>query len=232
MELQIGGFQKVTLLDFPRRVACIIFTIGCNYRCPFCQNSELTAKDIEVSNSEEDVLNYLEKRKGVIDGISISGGEPTMQQGLENFIKKVKAKHFQVKLDTNGSNPNTLKKLLDENLLDYVAMDVKNDLLSYSKITGVQNINTENIKKSITLIKESGIEYEFRTTIIKEYHNIENIKGILKIIGKDANYYLQNFKDSENVPQKNLHSFSDEELHFIKNELSIEYPNLKIRGLN
>ena len=231
MKLQIGGFQKVTLLDFPKRVACIIFTIGCNYRCPFCQNSELTSYNIEVSNTEEDILNYLEKRKGIIDGISISGGEPTLQKGLEDFIRKVKKKGFQVKLDTNGSKPQVLEKLINEKLLDYVAMDIKNDFLHYDEITGIKNFNPKNIEESIEIIKNSGIEYEFRTTVIKEYHSIDNIKCILNVIGKDAKYYLQNFKDSENVPKHELHGFTDDELNFIRNELIKDYPNLKIRGL-
>lgn len=231
MGLQIGGFQKVTLLDFPKRVACIIFTIGCNYKCPFCHNSELVDKTVTDLFSEEEILNYLEKRKGIIDGISISGGEPTIQSGLIDFIKEVKNRNIEVKLDTNGSNPQILKTLFEQKLIDYIAMDIKNDINNYNKITGMKKINTNYIKESIDLIKESGIEYEFRTTIIKEYHNTENIKAILELIGKDANYYLQNFKDSENVPQKGLHSFNENELQLIKNQLINEFPNLKIRGI-
>ena len=228
----IDGFSKLTLLDYPENVACIIWTRGCNFRCPFCQNSELIRMTKDEGNiKEEDVLSYLEKRKGILDGIVISGGEPTMQKGLYEFIKKVKTIGLNVKLDTNGFNPKILKKLIDDNLLDYVAVDIKNDLDHYDKICGLNKITLDNLLETIKILENSHILYEFRTTVMKNYHNEQRIENILSLIGKNANYYLQNFKDSEYVLDKTLESFSNDELMHIYNDLKLKYPNIGIRGI-
>lgn len=228
----IDGFSKLTLLDYPENVACIIWTRGCNFRCPFCQNSELIRMTKNEGNiKEEDVLSYLEKRKGILDGIVISGGEPTMQKGLYEFIKKVKTIGLKVKLDTNGFNPKILKKLIDDNLLDYVAVDIKNDLDHYDKICGLNKITLDNLLETIKILENSHILYEFRTTVMKNYHNEQRIENILSLIGKNANYYLQNFKDSEYVLDKTLESFSNDELMHIYNDLKLKYPNIGIRGI-
>lgn len=230
--MNIVGMQKVTLLDYPDKVAAIIFTEGCNFRCPFCQNSSLIDKNVgnEYISSEE-VLKYLEKRKGVIDGLVISGGEPTMQHNLKDFIKKVKDIGMLVKLDTNGFNSKILKELIDENLVDYVAMDIKNEMCKYSVTCGLNQINIDNIKESIQLLENSSIDYEFRTTIMKEYHDIESIKMILKLIGDKPKYFLQNFRLSENVLDKNIHGFTIDELKSIQRDLKEKYHNVKIRDL-
>lgn len=226
----IDGFNKLTLLDYPKHAACIIFTRGCNFRCVFCQNSPLIENSKQKGLiDEEEVLNYLMKRKNVLDGIVISGGEPTLQKDLVPFIKKVKKMSLKVKLDTNGTNPTIIKELLDNNLVDYIAMDIKDNLSSYEKIINY-NTNISLIKQSIKLIKESKIDHEFRTTIIKEYHNIENIKSLLKDF-KNENYYLQNFVDSENVLVKNLHGFTNDELKNIEKIIKKDYPNVQVRGL-
>lgn len=228
----IDGFSKLTLLDYPENVACIIWTRGCNFRCPFCQNSELIRMTKDEGNiKEEDVLSYLEKRKGILDGIVISGGEPTMQKGLYEFIKKVKTIGLKVKLDTNGFNPKVLKKLIDDSLLDYVAVDIKNDLDHYDKICGLNKITLDNLLETIKILENSHILYEFRTTVMKNYHNEQRIENILSLIGKNANYYLQNFKDSEYVLDKTLESFSNDELMHIYNDLKLKYPNIGIRGI-
>lgn len=228
----IDGFSKLTLLDYPENVACIIWTRGCNFRCSFCQNSELIKMTKDEGNiKEEDVLSYLEKRKGILDGIVISGGEPTMQKGLYEFIKKVKTIGLNVKLDTNGFNPKVLKKLIDDNLLDYVAVDIKNDLDHYDKICGLNKITLDNLLETIKILENSHILYEFRTTVMKNYHNEQRIENILSLIGKNANYYLQNFKDSEYVLDKTLESFSNDELMHIYNDLKLKYPNIGIRGI-
>ena len=228
----IDGFSKLTLLDYPGNVACIIWTRGCNFRCPFCQNSELIKVTKNEGNiKEEDVLSYLEKRKGILDGIVISGGEPTMQKGLYEFIKKVKTIGLKVKLDTNGFNPKILKKLIDDNLLDYVAVDIKNDLDHYDKICGLNKITLDNLLETIKILESSHILYEFRTTVMKNYHNEQRIENILSLIGQNANYYLQNFKDSEYVLDKTLESFSNDELMHIYNDLKLKYPNIGIRGI-
>ncbi len=230
--MNIVGMQKVTLLDYPDKVAAIIFTEGCNFRCPFCQNSSLIDKNVgnEYISSEE-VLKYLEKRKGVIDGLVISGGEPTMQHDLKDFIKKVKDIGMLVKLDTNGFNSKILKELIDENLVDYVAMDIKNEMCKYSVTCGLNQMKIDNIKESIQLLENSSIDYEFRTTIMKEYHDIESIKMILELIGDKPKYFLQNFRLSENVLDKNIHGFTIDELKSIQRDLKEKYHNVKIRDL-
>lgn len=231
MKFQIGGLQKLSLLDFPKRMCAIVFTTGCNYRCPYCHNFELVENG-EGDFSTEEVLDYLVKRKNVLDGVTITGGEPTLQPGLEDFMKEVKQRtNLQIKLDTNGTNPQIVEKLLKENLVDYVAMDIKNDFDNYSEVIGIKNYDTAKIKETIKIIKENAKEFEFRTTIIKDYHKKENIKKILDYIGKDSNYYLQQFIVSENVPNKKLTSYTDEELKQIVKELSEEYPKVNLRGI-
>lgn len=230
--MNIVGMQKVTLLDYPDKVAAIIFTEGCNFRCPFCQNSSLI--DRNVTNeyiSSEEVLEYLKKRKGVIDGLVISGGEPTMQHDLKKFIRKVKDIGILVKLDTNGFNSKILKELIDENLVDYVAMDIKNEMCKYSVTCGLNQIKIDNIKESIQLLENSSIDYEFRTTIMKEYHDIDSIKMILELIGDKPKYFLQNFRLSENVLNKNIHGFTTDELKSIQRDLKDKYHNVEIRDL-
>ena len=225
----IDGFNKLTLLDYPGHIACIIFTRGCNFKCEYCHNSGFIKNDKNPGIfSEEEVLEYLKERKNALEGIVISGGEPTIQKDLDKFIRKVKELGYKVKLDTNGSNPVILKRLLDENLLDYVAMDIKNTLDDYEKVSFVKT-KKESLKESINLLKKSKIDYEFRTTIFKEIHDIKKIKDILKLVG-NSKYYIQNFNLSENVKNKSLHGFSKEELKEIKERLN-NYPNVEIRGL-
>lgn len=225
----IGGMEKVTLLDYPDKVATIIFTSGCNYKCPFCQNSSLIKTNTIIE--EKEVFDYLEKRKNILDGVCISGGEPLIQKDLKIFIKRVKDMGFKVKLDTNGSFPLKLEELLDENLIDYVAMDIKNDFENYSKTAGLEDVDIQNIKKSIKIIENSNIDYEFRTTIIKEFHNVDNILKICKYIKEESKYYLQNFIDSEDVLQKGLTGFNKKELTNILNKINKEYSNVEIRNM-
>lgn len=228
--MNIAGFSKLTLLDYPNLLACEIFTQGCNMACPFCQNSELISITNNSNYSEELIFEYLRLRKKILDGVVITGGEPTMQPDLINFIKKIKEMGYKVKLDTNGFRPNILKELLDKNLIDYVAMDIKNSFEKYDITCGVKNLIIENIKKSIEILKCSNINYEFRTTIIKEYHTKEDILKILDIIG-DSKYYLQNFEMSDNVLDKSLHGFADYELISMQNIINLKYSNVEIRGI-
>ena len=225
--MKISGLEKLTLTDYPGHLACIIFTQGCNFKCPFCQNSPLLSLEDGLID-EEDVFEYLNKRKNILEGVVITGGEPTIQKDLKEFIKKIRKLDLKVKLDTNGYNPLVLEDLLKENLLDYVAMDIKNTLDDYNDITG-KKIKIENIQKSIDLLKNSNIDHEFRTTIVKEYHNLDKIKEIIKLV--DGNkYYLQNFQNSENVINKELHGFSEDELKELQNKLK-KYTNVSIRGI-
>ena len=230
--MQIDGFEKLTLLDYPEHIACIIFTRGCNLRCPFCHNSSiLEFDDTNAQYREDEIFNYLEKRKNVLDGVCITGGEPLLQKDIKDFIKKVKRFNLKVKLDTNGTNYLKLKELIDENLVDYVAMDIKNTFEKYPVTTGIKDLQIDNIKKSINLLKKSSIDYEFRTTIVKDFHDFDDIENICKLLGKESKYYLQNFMDGDNVLKKGLKSFSDEELKDLKNRLEINYNNVTIRGL-
>lgn len=228
--MNIAGVQKVTLLDYPGKVACEIFTQGCNFECPFCQNSSLIPITNTGEFSEEEIFEYLNLRKNILDGVVITGGEPTVQKDLKGFIKKIKDLGLLVKLDTNGGNPKVLQELIDEDLVDYVAMDIKNIFNKYN-ITAGKKINLDNIKKSIEILKASKIDYEFRTTIIKEMHSLDDIVSICKLVG-NAKYYLQNFEDSENVLNHSLHGFSREELLFIDKYLKDLFPNVEIRALS
>jgi len=228
--MRISGFQKLTLVDYPGHTACIIFTQGCNFKCPFCHNSSLINTENNSNEIDEQVLfDYLDKRKGLIDGVCISGGEPLLQNDIVLFIKKIKGKGYKIKLDTNGSNPSVLNSLIENGLVDYVAMDIKNSFSKYETTSGV-NVNISNIKKSIDVLKNSSIDFEFRTTIVKELHCYEDIKEILDFIGPNVKYYIQNYRDCETVLKKGLSSFSNEELQFIKENLERKYPNIVIRG--
>ena len=172
---------------------------------------------------------YWQKRKNLLDGVCITGGEPLLQKNIEVFIKKIKEKGFLVKLDTNGSFPGRLKWLIDNKLVDYIAMDIKNNFVNYESASGVQNNNIENIKKSIEIIENSGIEHEFRTTVVKEIHNEKMLENICEFIGKNEKYYIQNFVDNENVLKTGLTSFEKIELQEIVNKLKNTYPNIEVR---
>lgn len=222
--MKIVGFQKLTLSDYPGHTACIIFTEGCNFKCPFCHNSPLVY-DVSSSYYEEsEIFSYLEKRKGIVEGIVVSGGEPTLQKDLIRFLKRLREIDVLIKLDTNGSNPKILKEILDNNLVDYVAMDIKNTYEKYDTICDTK-VNIKNIKESIKLLKESNIDHEFRTTIVKEFHTKNDIKEITEYI-KGSKYYIQNFRDNENVIYDNLHSFTEKEIDDLKKEVK----DFNVRG--
>lgn len=231
--MRISGLQKLTLLDFPNLVACTIFLPGCQFKCPFCQNASLVLDLTQVDEISEDyIFDYLKERKGKLDGVCVTGGEPTLQSDLKDFIKKIKDLGYKVKLDTNGYNPKVLKELLDLSLLDYVAMDIKNSEEKYPITTGVKSLKFENILKSINLLKNSNIEYEFRTTVIKEFHNKEDFIGIAKLINGVKNYYLQEYRDSETCIKRGFHAYSKEEMDEFVSILKNEGINASIRGID
>lgn len=214
----IDGFDKLTLLNYPERIACTIFTKGCNFKCPFCHNSSLISLDKENDKYKE-VISYLNKRKGILDGVCITGGEPLIHKSIKELIKEIKDMNFLVKLDTNGSNPVLLKELIDEKLIDYVAMDIKNTFDKYEMTIGCKT-NIDNIKKSIEIIESSNIDYEFRTTIVKELHTFDDIKSIVNRIDKKSKYYIQNFRNSDGVLNKELNGFTKEELENLQKEIN------------
>lgn len=216
--LPITGLQKTTLLDYPGVLASTIFLGGCNFRCTFCHNSQFLALSDDVPLlSEEEVLSHLTKRASVLKGVCITGGEATLYPALPAFIREIKALGYLVKLDTNGTNPSMLKALIADKLLDYIAMDIKADTAHYHSICGFSDSAVFSpylsaIRESISITKQSGIPYEFRTTVCDGFHTEEMLLGICQLTGGGQTFAIQNFKDSTFVPDHTLGSFSDDML--------------------
>lgn len=198
--MKICGLEKLSLVDYPGNASAVVFTGGCNFLCPFCHNSGLVYSQVPQLSTDE-VMEYLMNRKKLLDGVVISGGEPTLQPDLVEFIKSVKSLGYKVKLDTNGTNPKVLKELFSQNLLDFVAMDIKNGPSYYSEITGVKNVSIEKLKESIDLIKTSGVDYEFRTTLVAEFHTKESIMELAKFVGDAKKLVFQRFESRESCIQ-------------------------------
>ena len=227
--MQFAGFQKLTLLDFPGKVACILFTMGCNFRCPFCHNASLVRAEEKPQITEDEVLAFLKKRQGILEGVCISGGEPLLYDGLGEFIKKVKALGYSVKLDTNGSFPEKLKALVNDGLIDYVAMDIKSSGINYDKVAGI-NTDIEKIKESISFLMTDAVDYEFRTTLVKELHCAEDMENIGAMIKGAKRYFLQNFKDSGDVLSSNMSPLTEEEMEQMQTIARKYIPDTTIRG--
>ena len=227
-----NGFQKVTLLDYPGKVACTLFTGGCNFRCPFCHNAGLVT-DLSKSAriEEEEILTYLRKRRGILDGVCITGGEPLMHPDLPDFIRKVKELSFQVKLDTNGTFPERLAPLLDEGLVDYVAMDIKNSDEKYAATSGIEAY-PKKIDETISLLMNSGVAYEFRTTVVREYHTPQDIENIAKKIMGAKHYFLQGFTDSGNLIGENCSAYSPSEMKDLLAIATRYIPSAALRGID
>ena len=196
----LKGLQKTTLIDFPGHLACTVFTYGCNFKCPFCHNPELVlAGNTDPDLKEEDFWHFLGSRQGLLEGVCITGGEPTLHPDLPDFISKIKKLGFKVKLDTNGTNPEMLQALMQDKLLDYIAMDVKNNLKDYAKTAGRHELNLEQIKASIALILDSGLDYEFRTTVVVGLHDELNLQGIGELIEGAGKFVIQNFRPGKTL---------------------------------
>lgn len=230
--MQFSGFQKLTLLDFPGHVACTLFTAGCNFRCPFCHNASLvTHIDNSVFYSEEYILDYLKKRAGVLDGVCITGGEPLMHKELRDFIAKVKALGYKVKLDTNGSYPDRLAALINSGNIDYVAMDIKNCKDKYLETAACDASQLAAVEKSVELLKQKKVDFEFRTTVVREYHTTEDIKKIAEWIKGADKYFLQNFIDSGDLIKNNLSAVNPETLDLMRSYAQDIIPNVEKRGI-
>ncbi len=230
--MKIHGFQKMTLLDFPGKVACTVFTGGCNLRCPFCHNASLvTDIDGETEIKASYILDFLSKRHGLLDGVAITGGEPLLQPDIEDFIKSIKGMGFAVKLDTNGTFPEKLKYLVNNKLVDYVAMDIKNSPEKYAMTSGLEYLDFSKIKESIDFLIEGNVDYEFRTTVVSEFHNVNDFSEIGNIIKGAKKYFLQNFVDSGNLIGENLHPVSKDSLTEIEEKIGQFIENVKIRGI-
>lgn len=257
--MKIHGLNKLTLLDYPGHMACLIFTGACNYRCPFCHNASLVLNsNSQPAIREDEIFSFLESRKGILEGVCISGGEPTLQADLPEFIRKIRAMGFHVKLDTNGSRPGVLKALLDEGLLDYVSMDIKNAPKKYLTTIGIpeesqesdssasssdtgkdalrfDNLITDSVRQSAELLMQSSIPYEFRTTVVKELHNEEDLLTIGKWLNGARAYYLQSFRDSETLVGASLgqfHAYESEQMRAFRDMLKPYFEIVELRGID
>lgn len=231
--MKICGYQKTTLLDYPGHVAATIFTGGCNFRCPFCHNADLLLHpEASMLISEEEIFSFLKKRRKVLTGVCITGGEPTLQPDLPEFISKIRHLGYKVKLDTNGYRPEVLSVLLQDDLLDYIAMDIKSGFQHYARVSGIPKLKTDLIKESVSLIESSGIPYEFRTTVVKELHEEADFYEISHMLSPKSPYYIQSFKDSGNILTSGLSSC---DTAVLKHYLSIvlkRLPNASLRGID
>ena len=231
--MQIGGFQKMTMLDYPGKIAATVFTYGCNLRCPFCHNASLVIDENQLF-SEDEILSYLDNRKKILDGVCISGGEPMLQADLFDFIKKIKSMGYLVKLDTNGTFPTKLKEAIDQGLIDYVAMDIKNCREKYALTAGRRcdssEFDIEKIEKSVEILMSSGIDYEFRTTVTRELHTPEDFVKIGEWIKGAKRYYIQNFVDSGNLIENSSTPLDTQELKALLSAVSPYVEHASIRG--
>lgn len=227
--MKILGLEKVSFVDYQDHISATVFLGGCNFLCPFCHNNGIVKQAYSQLDTDE-VLNYLSSRTKLLDGIVVSGGEPTLQNDLPEFIKKIKEMGYLVKLDTNGTNPEMLKNLISQKLVDYVAMDIKNDFENYDKITGVISPPIEKIKQSLLILKESGISYELRTTLVKEFHTSETVENMGKSLAGHKQIYLQKYVSSENCINSNLTPVSKDEATVFQNILQKYISQVSLRG--
>lgn len=228
--MKIAGLQKLTLLDYPEKIACIVFTHGCNFRCGFCHNASLVVREEDTFLTHDEFFDFLVKRRGMLNGVCITGGEPTLQSDLIPFMKKIKNLGYSVKLDTNGFRPDILKKAVLEGCVDYVAMDIKNSPQKYGLTIGIENFDFAPIKESIDFLLSNKVDYEFRTTVVKQLHTEKDIQDIVRLIFGAKRYFLQSFKDSGDIIGKNFSEYdklSMEKLLIIaKNSIK----NAQLRG--
>ena len=228
----IKGFQKTTLLDYPGKVASTIFTGGCNLRCPFCHNAGLVLNPNDTETIDTDtVLSYLQKRKGILDGVCITGGEPMLQPDLIPFLQKLRAMGYAIKLDTNGTYPERLRELIDKGLIDYVAMDLKNTSEKYAVTCGLDSMPC-GIEQSIDLLLGNRIDYEFRTTVVREFHTADDIENMARRIQGAKKYFLQGFIDSGNLISQNCSGYSPKEMLFLLRIAQKHIPHAALRGVD
>ena len=229
--MRIQGLQKLTLLDFPGKVACTVFTPGCDLRCPFCHNAPLVLGSGEGPDiPEEEVMALLKKRRGMLEGVCITGGEPLLQRGLEAFMRAVKELGYAVKLDTNGTRFDRLKKILEEGLVDYVAMDIKNAPDRYGETAGVPGMDTQPIMASARLLMEGKVPFEFRTTVVREFHGPQEMRQIGTWLAGEEPYFLQNFVDSGDLVGKDVHGCTHAEMAALLGILKEKIPHAQLRG--
>lgn len=233
--MRICGLNKTTLLDYPGKVASTIFLGGCNFRCPFCQNGVLViAPERQPEHTQEEILAFLKKRKGILDGVCVSGGEPTLAKGLEDFLRKIKALGYKVKLDTNGSRPQVVKRLAREGLIDKVAMDIKAAPENYPLLTGIDadRLDMDSICETVEFLLHGRLEYEFRTTVVRPLHTEKDFVEIGQWLKGAKKYYLQAYKDSDGVLRPGFESYTLEELKGFQRILQETISLVEIRGID
>jgi pyruvate formate lyase activating enzyme len=226
----LDGLQKLTLLDFPDRMACTVFTHGCNFRCPFCHNASLVEGD-NAHLPVEEFEDFLKKRQGILDGVAITGGEPMLQKDLKEFIKMIKSYGFLVKLDTNGTYPEKLEELINEGLVDYVAVDIKATPEKYAKTIGVENFDITPINKTVEILKQGKVPYEFRTTVVKELHEAADFEIIGKWLEGAPRYFLQQFVDSGDLIGEGMSAHSEETRRGFLEIVQRYIPGAELRGI-
>ena len=230
--MKIHGLQKMTLLDFPGHVACTVFTGGCDMRCPFCHNYELVDGSAPPIMEEEELFAFLEKRKGLLDGVAFTGGEPCLQKNLPDLMKRVKQMGYSIKLDTNGNHPDMLRRMMEEGLLDYVAMDIKNSPDKYALTAGLRQIDMGPIRESVKMLMEGPVNYEFRTTCVAQFHEEEDFVKIGEWLEGAKAYFLQSFTDRDSVPFGNLTAPTREEIYTFCRTVQRFIPNTHVRGVD
>ncbi len=230
--MNIQGLQKMTLLDFPGKVACTVFLAGCDLRCPFCHNSDLIDGAAPTVMDDEKLLAFLQKRKGLLDGVAFTGGEPLLRGELKELIVKIRDLGFAVKLDTNGTHPERLRELLEERLVDYVAMDIKNSPARYGETVGVANIDLAPIRESAKLLMESGVPYEFRTTVVAELHDDASFEAIGEWLPNAERFFLQRFTDRDSVLFSGLHAPEKADMERFAAILRRKMPFVELRGVD
>ena len=228
--MKIGGFQKMTMLDFPGKVACTLFTYGCNLRCPFCHNASLVTTEAELLDVE-DIISYLNKRKGILDGICITGGEPLLQKDIIELLTRIRETGLLIKLDTNGAYPDKLQQIINLGLVDYIAMDIKNSKEKYALTTGIAGIDITPFERSVEIIKSSGVDYEFRTTVVRELHDKNDLESIALWIKVAKRYFLQGFVDSGELIGEGFSAYDKTTLEAFSQAVSAHIPNVEIRGV-
>ena len=231
--MRISGLQKLTLLDFPGHTACTVFTGGCNYRCPFCHNAELVLRPEEQPEiPEAEFFALLEKRRGLLDGVAVTGGEPTLQPDLPEFLSRIRDLGYAVKLDTNGTRPDLLKRLVQEGLVQYAAMDIKNSPARYPETAGTSDPQLDRVRESAAFLLAGTVPYEFRTTVVQELHRPEDLQKIGRWLQGAERYYLQCFTDSGDLIREGFHPCSREELNGLLAAVKPFIPAAELRGVD
>lgn len=230
--MKIHGLQKMTLLDYPGKVACTVFFGGCDMRCPFCHNAELLDGTAPPVMDEKELLSFLEKRKGLLDGVAITGGEPMLQKDLPSLAARIRELGYPVKVDTNGNHPELLREMIDRGLAQYVAMDIKNAPERYAETVGIPGFDLSPVMESVSLLLEGRTDYEFRTTVVAELHDDGSFEQIGKWIRGARRYFLQKFTDRDTVPFAGLHAPTDEQMHRWQNMLRADISQVELRGVD